>query len=107
MEFFRFVPSTLIAITLLSTMALAMPSQFTILSRLSIYYLHKIGLEKQQNYNIHFFMLLLSGRQFKHLKKTSLLRRLQAQTLPDATPPIGKIYPFTKMAVTFEPLMQF
>ena len=27
-------------------------------------------------------------------KKTSLLRRLQAQTLPDATPPIGKIYPF-------------
>ena len=26
----------------------------------------------------------------------------QAQTLPDATPPIGKIYPLTKMAVTFE-----
>ena len=38
---------------------------------------------------------------------TSLLRRLKAQTLPDATPPIGKMYPFTKMAVTFEPLMQF
>ena len=39
--------------------------------------------------------------------KTSLLRRLQAQTLPDATPPIGKIHPFSKMAITFEPLKQF
>ena len=39
--------------------------------------------------------------------KTSLLRRLQAQTLPDEAPPIGKIHPFTKMAVTFEPLMGF
>ena len=27
--------------------------------------------------------------------KTSLLRRLQAQTLPNATPPLGKIPPFT------------
>ena len=36
--------------------------------------------------------------------KTSLLRRLQAQTLPEATPPIGQIHPFSKMAVTFEPL---
>ena len=41
------------------------------------------------------------------LIKTSLLRRLQAQTLPDATPPIGRIYPFSKMAVTFEPVMRF
>ena len=40
-------------------------------------------------------------------EETSLLRRLQAQTLPDATPPIGKIYPFSKMTVTFEPLMGF
>ena len=38
--------------------------------------------------------------------KIGLLRRLQAQTLPNATPPIGNIYPFTKMAVTFEPVMQ-
>ena len=37
-------------------------------------------------------------------KKTSLLRRLQAQTIPDATPPIGKIHPLSKMDVTFEPL---
>ena len=35
---------------------------------------------------------------------TSLLRRLQAQTLPNKTPPIGKIYPFSKMAVAFEPV---
>ena len=38
--------------------------------------------------------------------ETSLLRRLQAQTLPDATPPIGNIYPFTKMTITFELAMQ-
>ena len=38
-------------------------------------------------------------------RKTSLLRRLQAQTLPDATPPIGKIHPFIKIAITFEPVM--
>ena len=41
------------------------------------------------------------------VKKTSLLCRLQAQTLTDATPPIDKSYLFTKMAVTFEPVMQF
>ena len=34
---------------------------------------------------------------------TSLLRRLQAQTLPNATQPIGKINPFSKIAVTLEP----
>ena len=39
--------------------------------------------------------------------KTSMLRRLQAQTLPDATPPIGKIHPFSKIAVAFKPLMEF
>ena len=39
--------------------------------------------------------------------KRSLLRRLQAQTLPDATPLIGSIYQFCKIAVTFEPKQQF
>ena len=43
-------------------------------------------------------------RAYQLKKKTSLLRRLQAQTLPDATPP-GKIHPFIKMAKTFEQLM--
>ena len=31
-------------------------------------------------------------------KKTSLLRRLQAQTLPNEAPLIGIIHPFSKMA---------
>ena len=39
--------------------------------------------------------------------KTSLLRRLQAQTLPNATPPLCKIPPMTKIAVTFEPIKRF
>ena len=38
------------------------------------------------------------------VSQTSLLRRLQAQTLPDATPPLGKNPPFSKIAVTFEPI---
>ena len=37
---------------------------------------------------------------------TSQLCRLQVQTLPDATPPIVRIRPFSKMTVTFEPLMR-
>ena len=32
---------------------------------------------------------------------------LQADSVPDATRPVGKIHPFSKMAVTFEPLMGF
>jgi hypothetical protein len=39
--------------------------------------------------------------------ETSLLHTLQAQTLPDTTPPIGKIHPFSEMAVTFKALMGF
>ena len=39
--------------------------------------------------------------------ETSLLRRLQALTLPYANPPMGQIHPFSKIAVTFEPLMGF
>ena len=31
--------------------------------------------------------------------KTSLLRRLQAQTIPNAIPPIGQIHPFSGSAV--------
>ena len=29
------------------------------------------------------------------------------QTLPDATPPVGKIHRFSKIAVTFEPMQRF
>ena len=39
--------------------------------------------------------------------KTSLLRKLQTQTHPDEAPPMGKIHPFSKIAVTFEPVMRF
>ena len=39
--------------------------------------------------------------------KTSLLHRLQAQTLPDATQRVSKIHHFSKIAVTFEPIGQF
>ena len=38
---------------------------------------------------------------------TSLLCKLQAQILPDATPPLGKIPPFTRIAVTFELMKKF
>ena len=31
----------------------------------------------------------------------------RAKTLPDATLPMGKIHPFTKIAVTFELIVQF
>ena len=44
---------------------------------------------------------------FSAFLKTSLLRRLQGQTLPDATTPMGQIHPFSKMAVTFVPLNRF
>ena len=55
-----------------------------------------------------YFACLKSQKQYFFLieKRTSLLRRLQAQTHPQA-PPRGKIQPFSKMAVTFEPLMGF
>ena len=42
-----------------------------------------------------------------HSSQTSLLRRLQAQPHPDEVPPSGEIYPFSKMALPFEPLMGF
>ena len=31
----------------------------------------------------------------------------QAAALPDATPPIGKIHPFSKMSVAFEGMIKF
>ena len=33
--------------------------------------------------------------------------KIKVQILPNATPPIGKIHPFSKITVTFERLMQF
>ena len=48
-------------------------------------------------------MTLADERNAVGKLKTSLLRRLQAQTLPHEAPPVGKIYLFSKIAVTFEP----
>ena len=53
------------------------------------------------------FGLSLPLDERREVQETSLLRRLQAQTLPDATPPIATIYPFIKMTVLFEALVQF
>ena len=48
-----------------------------------------------------------SAKQKFRLIITRLLRRLQAQTLPGEAPPIGKIHPFGRIAVSFEPEMRF
>ena len=56
---------------------------------------------------VYLFAIFFVGkREAEKANVTSLLRRLQAQTLPDATPPVGKINPFSKMALPFEPLME-
>ena len=39
--------------------------------------------------------------------KLLLTKPAAAQTLPDATPPEGKIHPFNKITVSFEPIWQF
>ena len=60
-----------------------------------------------------FLLLIFFGLISKEIStfsahvKTSLLRRLQGRPFPAEAPPIGKIHPFSKMAVTFEPLMGF
>ena len=38
-------------------------------------------------------------------RETSLLHGLQAQSIPEANSPIGKIHPFSKIAVTLEPVI--
>ena len=54
--------------------------------------------------NFEFSCLLMI---FCDFDKTSLLRRLHAQTLPNATLPTGKIHLSSKIAVTFEPIIIF
>ena len=45
----------------------------------------------------------LSFNNFKN-KPTA---QAAGQTLPDETPPVGKIHPFSKIAVTFVPIQRF
>ena len=53
---------------------------------------------------MYIFFYDLFSRNFFLTNKKKLIRMLQARTLPDATPPIGKILSFSKMTVTLEPL---
>ena len=55
----------------------------------------------------HILIDFLGCVEYLIITKTSLLRRLQAQTLPNETPPIGKIHPYSKITVTFEPIQLF
>ena len=71
----------------------------------------KIPVSFENNYNtlslvVDFLVLphyipILDAYTSPCVLKTNLVRNLQAQTLPDATPQIGQIHPFSKMAITF------
>ena len=46
-------------------------------------------------------------RKLHELYKNKPAAQTAGQTLPDATPPVGKIHQFSKIAVTFEPIQPF
>ena len=56
---------------------------------------------------IQFCIVMMYAEQCRPASKTNLLRRLQAHTLPDATPQLGRINPFSEISITFEPIQQF
>ena len=41
------------------------------------------------------------------LEKNKPPAQAAGQTLPDATPPVGKVHPFSKITVNFEPIQRF
>ena len=53
------------------------------------------------------YSIMYSLMQLTNVLRTSLLHKLQAQTLPDATLLMGNIHPFSKIAVTFETMLGF
>ena len=55
----------------------------------------------------HMWLCTFALQEMTDTSKTSLLCRLQVQTLHNATSPVSKIHPFSKIAVTFEPIQQF
>ena len=66
-------------------------------------------IEEEKTLNIYCYNKLscfLFYFSFSNIK-TSRLRRLQEQTHPDEAPQMGKIHPFSKIAITVEPVMQF
>ena len=75
-----------------------MPKQFELVN-LNI--VRNLPCKSQIKNQFHYWLKTYGNAQ------TSLLRRLQTQTLPNATQPIGKIHPFSKIAVIFEPAVQF
>ena len=72
-----------------------------------IVYKEKLRREKAMKQNTKVIVRFHSARLCLFKLQTSLLRRLHAQTLPDAASPIGKVHPFSKIAVTLEPVMRF
>ena len=64
---------------------------------------HVCGFQSQLLHMCEFRLYLASlSLKSRVISEKSLLRRLQEQTLPDEAPPEGKIYQFSKIAVTFE-----
>ena len=59
-----------------------------------------------KDYPVYFITMVIFYKNRSKSFIKNLLRRLQSQTLPDATPPIGKIHPFSRVTLTFEPMIQ-
>ena len=59
----------------------------------------------QRQMNLHYKNLARLGNHLSFFNITSLLRRLQEQTLTNATQPIGKIQHFRKIAVTKDAIL--
>ena len=53
------------------------------------------------------WFILITNTKNGFTYKISLLRRLHTLTLPNATPPIRKVHPFSKIAVTLKPKRKF
>ena len=71
------------------------------------FFINKFILSKKKTFSLKVQKTDLSPWRTSKNQKKSLLRRLQEQTLPDEAPPMGKIHPLSKIAVTFEPEMRF
>ena len=57
--------------------------------------------------NTYIYLFFSSSRYSGTIINTSLLRRLQAQTLPNEAPPAVKTHKLSKIAVTFEPIQRY
>ena len=55
----------------------------------------------------HWAHTLTKGQKTTKLRRNEPAAQAAGQTLPDATPPVGKIHPHSKIPVTVEPIKQF